>query len=98
SLASQREHVTPFIKESGSFLCGFKKYRAGFELKLSVDTPDDFNLLQTVMKHFEPRIDFTVDELMLAFEQFPAWKTINASSVLNEGYIKSLQEDRTPKP
>ncbi len=97
SLPSQREHVTPYIKESGEFLCGFQKFRAAYAWKLSVDTPDDFKLLHAVMTHFSPHAHFTIDEILTAFANHPDWEKINESSVLNEGYLKSLQEDQAHK-
>ena len=47
-LLSEREHVTPYIKNSGKFSCGWKKYNPEYKFKLSVDTENDFRAVSAI--------------------------------------------------
>lgn len=93
-LASQREHVTPYIKDSGLFICGYKKYNPAYTYKLSVDTDEDHEVVENVIRAFDGRIDFTVNELVELLQKRPELMDANKSSVINAGYVKSLQNDR----
>lgn len=93
-LSSQREHVTPYIKDSGRFICGYKKYNPAYVFKLSVDTVEDHEVVENVFRAFDGRIDFTVNEVVELLQKRPELMDANKSSVINAGYIKSLQNDR----
>lgn len=91
---SQREHVTPFIKDSGLFLCGYKKYNAEYKFKLSVDTPEDHTAVENIFNAFGERNDFTINEVVELVKKNPALLDANKSSVINDGYAKSLAADK----
>jgi spore coat polysaccharide biosynthesis protein SpsF (cytidylyltransferase family) len=93
-LLSQREHVTPYIKDSGLFLCGYKKYHPDYKFKLSVDTPDDHEAVENVFKAFAPETDFSVDRIVELLLKQPGLISANKESVINAGYQKSLQNDK----
>ena len=93
-LPSQREHVTPFIKDSGKFSLGFEKFHAGWTHKLSVDGPKDFTLIHALFDHFAPNIQFSIEEIVQLLEEQPALKELNSDSVINAGYQKSLDNDK----
>jgi spore coat polysaccharide biosynthesis protein SpsF len=97
TLLSQREHVTPFVKDSGRFLCGYKKFDERYRFKLSVDTPEDFETVEGIFRHFSPRTDFTVREIIDLLETHPEMLEANRNSVINSGYAKSLQNDKEVK-
>lgn len=96
-LLSQREHVTPFIKDSGIFLCGYKKYNPAYHFKLSVDTIEDHAAVDNIFNAFAPRTDFSIDEVVKLLQQKPELIAVNSASVINAGYAKSLQNDKEIK-
>ena len=96
-LASQHEHVTPFIKDSGIFLCGYKKYDPRFHFKLSVDTIEDHATVDNIFAAFSPRTDFTVHEIVDLLEKNAERILVNKKSVINSGYAKSLENDKEIK-
>lgn len=94
-LLSQREHVTPYIKDSGLFLCGYKKFHPDYIFKLSVDTPEDHQMAEGIFQYFAPRRDFSIHEIVACLQEHPDMLEANRDSVINAGYAKSLREDRT---
>lgn len=96
-LQSQREHVTPFIKDSGLFLCGYKKYDPRYTFKLSVDTPEDHTAVENIFKAFAPKTDFTIPAVVDLLLAHPELIAANKDSVINAGYAKSLREDKEIK-
>lgn len=97
NLLSQREHVTPYIKDSGIFLCGYKKYDPEYRFKLSVDTPEDHEAVENIFKAFAPRTDFSIHEVVKLLKEKPELIAANKESVINSGYLKSLQNDKEVK-
>ncbi len=93
-LLSQREHVTPYIKDSGFFLCGYKKYNCDYRFKLSVDTPEDHATVEEIFKTFSPRTDFLIHEVVKLVSEKPELLALNKESIINAGYKKSLENDK----
>lgn len=96
-LESQREHVTPFIKDSGLFLCGYKKFHPDYRFKLSVDTPEDHEAVQNIFKQFKPGYRFTISEMVELIKKQPSLLEANKKSIINEGYARSLANDKEVK-
>jgi spore coat polysaccharide biosynthesis protein SpsF (cytidylyltransferase family) len=96
-LLSQHEHVTPFIKDAGIFLCGYKKYDAGYQFKLSVDTIEDHAAVDNIFNAFSPRTDFSIHEVVELVQKKPELIVVNKESVINSGYAKSLKNDKEIK-
>jgi spore coat polysaccharide biosynthesis protein SpsF len=97
TLLSEREHVMPYIKNSGLFRLGWKKTNPNYTFKFSVDTPEDFNMAHTIMQRLQHIPDFSIDEVTQLIIQEPELLRINASSTINSGYHKSLREDKIVK-
>jgi spore coat polysaccharide biosynthesis protein SpsF len=95
TLLSEREHVTPYIKKSGKFSCAWRKYSSEYSFKLSVDTPNDLTLCSTIFK--ELGNDFSIDQLISFLKEHSDLLKINEDSILGEGYLKSLKEDKIVK-
>ncbi len=94
SKPSEREHVTPFIKNSGLF--NIQQLEAppvhpGW--RLTVDEPADFLVINKIYEHFKCNT-FTFQEMISFLESNPEILTINKSIPRNEGYAKSLQKDK----
>ena len=93
TLPSQREHVTPFIRESGLFnVCHLEKEPRYQHWRLTVDESKDFELIQNIYEHFG-KTCFSFDEIVLYLQEKQNLLKINSNIKRNEGYIKSLKED-----
>jgi glutamate-1-semialdehyde 2,1-aminomutase len=56
----EREHVTPFIRESEKFSqVNFTNDVDCSEKRWTVDEPEDFELVQKIFEYFHPRLDFS---------------------------------------
>jgi spore coat polysaccharide biosynthesis protein SpsF (cytidylyltransferase family) len=95
TLPSQREHVTPWIRENGSLnVAHLEKEGSGMShLRLTVDEPEDAELIKIIYNHFGNNT-FTYQEILDFLADNPYYSELNASHTRNEGYLKSLQEDK----
>jgi len=94
-LSSEREHVTPYIKDAKN---GFKLYLIKFhknysKYRLTVDYPDDFQLIQNIYSKLYHGNIFFIDEIINIIKKNPELLMINSSHNRNEGYRKSLKDD-----
>lgn len=94
-LLSEREHVTPYIKKSGKFSCAWRKYSPDYTFKLSVDTSNDLTLCKTIFQELGD--NFSVTELISFLQKNSSLLKINEDSILGEGYLKSIKEDKIVK-
>lgn len=95
----EKEHVTPYIKQSGKFKCHYQKYLSHNpnSYKLSMDNENDYKLIQIIFNHFYPNILFEVDEVIQLLNETPELLNINKTSIINEGYLKSIKEESKDK-
>ena len=93
-LLSEREHVTPYIKNSGKFLCGWKKYNNDYQYKLSVDSENDFKAVEMIFNAFESLTDFGMNDVLELLKMKPEILELNKESIINSGYVKSIQNDK----
>lgn len=91
---SQREHVTPFIKDSGLYLCGYKKFNPDYKFKLSVDTVNDYAAVDCIFKRLSPEMLFGINQVVSLLKAEPQILQINQESSINEGYAISLKNDK----
>ncbi len=96
-LASEREHVTLYVKNHP------EKYKLqNYECKIgnlkeerwTLDEPEDLELIRAVYRHFSPRTDFSMDEIFAFLQSNPQIRQLNQGFIRNEGLLKSLKEDR----
>jgi len=91
---SEREHVTLWIRNNPAFKKGFKKYRDEYKFKLSVDSLDDFILVEKIIEHFYKKDPlFTIDDVILLLKEHPEYLEINKSSKIDEGLELSLRNE-----
>jgi len=88
----QREHVTPFIRESGRFTrINFVNSADESKHRWTVDEPEDLAVIERVFEEFHPRRDFTWSEVLALGNTRPEWfeanrhLTRNAGADLNSG-------------
>ncbi len=97
SLPSQREHVTPFIHQHPD------RYRIGnyrntedlSHMRWTVDEAEDFDLINRIYNElypFDP--NFRMADILNLLQQKTEWLSINKQFDRNEGFMKSLQEDK----
>ncbi len=90
---SDREHVTPFIYNSGfSKTKNIQKNVKMDHLRLTVDEEDDFTLISAIYNHFSHN-RFTYKEIIRYLSEHQELIQLNAHIKRNEGYQKSLLED-----
>ncbi len=93
-LLSEREHVTPFIKNSGKHTCGWKKYNKDYNYKLSVDSENDFKLAESIFNSFDSITNFDMNDVIKLLADQSQLLEINKESVINSGYHKSIKNDK----
>jgi len=95
-LPSEREHVTPFIwNHPERFrVVEVKNDRDLSAVRLTLDEPNDYMVLQDIVKNVP---ELTMENIVSYLKTNPDVAMKNASIVNNEGYFKSLHEDKESK-
>lgn len=96
-LLSEREHVTPYIKNHPEiFKCA--SYEAETDLshlRWTVDEPEDMEFVRRVYGLlYEKNPAFAMRDILELLEERPELSEINGNFIRNEGYEKSLLKDR----
>lgn len=102
-LTSEREHVTPYIWKNGTARGGtlFNSYRFPnpegdySSIRITLDTPEDFELLKKVIE--ENGIGLGWKAYVNYLQQHKEILDINSKFERNEGYAKSIENDRQIK-
>ena len=82
----QREHVTPWIRDSGYFRVAVKTHTTDCSAcRWTVDEPEDLIVIRAVVDHFEGRSDFSWRDVLKLEQQQPQLFAANAKFVRNEG-------------
>jgi len=96
-LPSEQEHVTPFIHTRPNlFKLGNVTYRRDLSgLRWTVDEKEDFEFVSAIYEElYHKNPVFTMHDILELLENKPDLKDINAHFQRNEGYQKSLKQDR----
>ncbi|KZL94091.1 cytidylyltransferase domain-containing protein [Clostridium magnum] len=96
-LASEREHVTPYMKKNDKYkktnVISDKKYPI---YRLTLDYKEDYELIKNIYEGIG-KAYFSLDETIKFLEKHIDYTRINENYDINEGYRKSLKEDRIVK-
>ncbi len=98
-LASEREHVTPYIK----FKDGFPRFSVETTPSLAtkrwtVDTEDDFAVVTQIYNALYNKENiFLMDDIIAFLDNNPQIEKINEGIIRNEGYLKSIKDDHVIK-
>lgn len=94
-LKSEREHVTPYIRNHPDIfnLGNVNHVEDLSSLRWTVDEPEDLDFVRAVYSHFKSNTFYMEDILKLLSEQ-PGLLVINQGIKRNEGYLKSVLEDK----
>tara|TARA_B110000438_G_scaffold169307_1_gene161807 strand:- start:14643 stop:16670 length:2028 start_codon:yes stop_codon:yes gene_type:complete len=83
-----REHVVPYILESGQFKLGNISHPIDYSAeRWTVDEAVDFGVITNVFRHFHPRTDFSWLEVLTLRQQHPMLFQANQHLTRNEGSI-----------
>ena len=83
-----KEHVTPFIRNSGLFTKGaITNDHDHSSLRWTVDEPSDFSVVSAVFEHFSPNIHFNWREVLSLHEENPELFLANSNINRNEGAL-----------
>jgi glutamate-1-semialdehyde 2,1-aminomutase len=83
---SEREHVTPYLRESGKFRTLKLRHDEDFSgERWTVDEPVDFEVVDAVFGHFHPRTDFGWREVLELRRARPELFAANRRLIRNEG-------------
>lgn len=86
SSAPEREHVTPYIRESGRFRTLELRHTEDYSgERWTVDEPADFEVVSAVFEHFYPRRDFSWQEVLQLLQREPELFAANRHLIRNEG-------------
>jgi glutamate-1-semialdehyde 2,1-aminomutase len=81
-----REHVTPYLRESGRFSCANLANPEDLSAeRWTVDEPHDLELVRHVFAHFAPRRNFPWVEVLALRSQYPEWFSVNRHLIRNDG-------------
>jgi glutamate-1-semialdehyde 2,1-aminomutase len=81
-----REHVTPYLRNSSFFRKDFVSYAEDLSsLRWTVDEPSDLDVVTSVFEHFYPRIIFSWLEVLELQNQQPQMFASNQNINRNEG-------------
>ena len=82
----EREHVTPYIRESQRFRTLALPYKEDLsDGRWTVDEPADFEVVNAVFEHFQPRRDFGWQEVLQLQKSRPQLFVANRHLIRNEG-------------
>ena len=83
-----KEHVTTHILSSGSFskfnIANDKNFS---DLRLTVDNPEDFEVIKNVFEHFSPDVYFDLKDVLMLKEKQPDLFLANSKIKRNQGHI-----------
>ncbi len=83
---TQREHVTPYLRESNAFSrMNLEDQADHSSQRWTVDEQADFVVIQRVFAHFHPRLDFNYREVLQLRVDHPEIFSANAHIIRNEG-------------
>ena len=84
--AAQREHVTPWIRDSGRCRLAQKRHSVDYSnMRWTVDEPEDLQVIRSVVAHFEGRSDFSWRDVLELAQQQPQLFATNSRFTRNEG-------------
>lgn len=97
TLTSEREHVGPYIEKNPQLFKtgGLKKYTGLSHHRWTLDEPRDYEFLQAIFSRlYSEGYPFLASEILMLLDKEPELMAINSNIIRNEGYLKSLMEEK----
>ena len=93
-LPSEREHVTPYLRNQENFkIINVENDKNISNLRLTVDRIEDFELIKQILNNISIN-PIHLEDVLELFSRKPELIEINKHINHNEGFNKSLEEDR----
>ena len=94
-LKSEREHVTPYIRNHPELfrLGNMSNTENISHIRWTVDEPQDLDFVRSVFEKLENPF-WGMQEILNLLKENPELSSKNAGFIRNEGYLKSLSDDR----
>jgi len=90
--ASDREHVTPYIRDSGKFTVKSIEYPVNWgKCRLTLDNPEDLEVLSLLVERCGDQAE--LQDYVTFLEKNPEVCEMNSHLKRNEGYRRSLEGD-----
>ena len=84
----EKEHVTPGIKNNKNNKVGKKKFKKNFSfLRLTLDEYEDYKCINKIFRHFYPKINFKLHDIIKLYEKKPNIFRHNMSIKRDEGSL-----------
>ena len=96
-LVSEREHVCPYMEKHPELfkIGGYKPFKKLQDHRWTLDEPDDYRFLTEIYSRlYHPEKIFLTEDILALLRQEPDLIKINQNIVRNEGYLKSLEQDK----
>lgn len=96
TLQSEREHVTPYMYNNPDKfnIQNFENDEDYSHIRLTVDEKEDYELVKRVYSHFDYRLDFDTHDIIAFLSKEKEFAKINNKFARNEGYLKSVRQDK----
>ncbi|MDB9907234.1 aminotransferase class III-fold pyridoxal phosphate-dependent enzyme [Gammaproteobacteria bacterium] len=86
--SSDREHVTPYIRNSGKFSISGITYKEDLsDLRWTLDEPEDFELISVIFNRFSPNLYFSWLDILDYYYAKPHIFEVNRMIDRNEGAV-----------
>ena len=97
TLKSELEHVTPYIRNNTKMIVkNLDKQPIYNHWRLTVDEEKDFILIKKIYEHFDSTY-FSFSDTVNFLEKNQELLKLNSSINRNEGYVKSIKEDKNAR-
>ncbi|PWB52450.1 MAG: hypothetical protein C3F06_07795 [Candidatus Methanoperedenaceae archaeon] len=95
-LTSEREHVTPYIRNNPEFkLVNMECGEDMSNKRWTLDNSEDYEFIKIIFENlYDKNPLFSMEEIVKLINEKPEIERINENIDRNEGYKKSLREDR----
>ncbi len=97
NLPSEREHVTPYIRKHSELfkIINLECEKNYCKKRWTLDNPEDFKFIIKIYENlYQKDHYFNVGKILRLLAQHPKLELINSYIKGNEGYAKSLKEDK----
>jgi spore coat polysaccharide biosynthesis protein SpsF len=98
-LQSEREHVTPYMRKiSNNFkLMNVENFVDISSKRWTLDNTEDYKFISAVYKYFGRSAKFGMQDVLNYLCVNPALEKLNSHITRNEGYLKSIANDKVVK-
>jgi len=97
SLSSEREHVTAYIYNHPEMfrIINYKSEIDYLEKRWTLDEPDDYEFFKIIFEEvFTKNPNFGMNDVLKFLKKNPEIENLNRHIIRNEGYLKSLKEEK----